>query len=269
MMELEHKGVKEVERMCISEENDDYQQPRNEKQLRNIKHKITKSKRESSKSGNIADNIVCIEEMTKTSQFVQTVKHMNGLHHPVVTLYTEQQITDIKRFCCIERGSVVGMEKTYNIGNFFVTPLVFKDLSVLRRSTGDHPIVIGPTFIHTTSSTKVFSSFLHDNADNLTQSQIEKLVIGTDEEMSIRTAIKRCLPGCTHVLCTRHLKQNANRYMENVVGFPLQDLKEVIDLLFGSNGVTQATDVDTHQHRVNRLRAVIMEKDSHAGEKSL
>ena len=65
MMELEHKGVKEVERMCISEENDDYQQPRNEKQLRNIKHKITKSKRESSKSGNIADNVRCIEEMTK------------------------------------------------------------------------------------------------------------------------------------------------------------------------------------------------------------
>ena len=129
--------------------------------------------------------------------------------------------------------------------------------------------MIGPTFIHTTSSTTVFSLFLHDVADNLTQSQIEKLVIGTDEEISFRTAIKRCLPGSTHVLCTRHLKQNANRYMEDVVGFPLQDRKEVIDLLFCSNGIIQATDVDTHQHRVNRLRAVINEKESHAGEKKL
>ena len=34
--------------------------------------------------------------------------------------------------------------------------------------------------------------------------------------------------------------------MEDVVGFPLKDRKEVIDLLFGSNGITQATDVDTH-----------------------
>ena len=55
--------------------------------------------------------------------------------------------------------------------------------------------------------------------------------------------------------------------MEDVVGFPLKDRKEVIDLLFGSHGITQATDVDTHQHRLNRLRAVINEKESHAGEK--
>ncbi|KAL3892167.1 hypothetical protein ACJMK2_004401 [Sinanodonta woodiana] len=266
--ELEQKGVKEVERMVHSETNDDFQQPRGEKQLRNIKHLIARTKHSPSKSGNIADHIVCVEEMTKTSKFVQTVKHLNGLQHPVVTLYNEQQITDIKRFCCIESGSVLGMDKTYNLGDFHVTPTVFKDLSVKKRSTDDHPIVFGPTFIHTNSSTKAYSAFLHDVADNLTDKQLQLLTIGTDEELAFKTAIKRCLPGSTHVLCTRHLKQNANRHMEDIVGFPLNDRQEILDLMFSSNGLVQKTDVDTHQQRLNQLRAVIDDKDSTVCEKT-
>ena len=40
---------------------------------------------------------------------------------PVVTLYTKQQINDTKRFCCTDNGDVLGMDKTYNLGDFHVT----------------------------------------------------------------------------------------------------------------------------------------------------
>ena len=64
--------------------------------------------------------------MTNTHSFVKNVKHVSGVQHPVVTLYTDQQIADIKRFCCKEQGAVIGVDKTYNLGDFHVTPTVYK-----------------------------------------------------------------------------------------------------------------------------------------------
>ena len=79
-----------------------------------------------SSGANAADNIIKVEEMTNTHSFVKNVKHVSGVQHPVVTLYTDQQIADIKRFCCKEQGAVIGVDKTYNLGDFHVTPTVYK-----------------------------------------------------------------------------------------------------------------------------------------------
>ena len=138
--------------------------------------------------------------LTKTLEFVRSVTHLQGINHPVITLYTAQQSRDIKRFCCKEDGAVLGIDKTINIGEFHVTPTVYKDLSVLRRTTLDHPICFGPTFVHTNSSTKAYYTFMHDVADNLTDNELSQLTIGSDEELSFKTSIKRCFPGSSHIL---------------------------------------------------------------------
>ncbi|KAH3819906.1 hypothetical protein DPMN_121650 [Dreissena polymorpha] len=107
---------------------------------------------------NAADQIITLEELTKTSSFVQTVKHLNGFNHRVITLFNSQQIRDIKRFCCENNGKVLGMDKTFNLWEFHVTPTVDKDISVVNRSTGESPICFEPKFIHTYSTTKAYSS---------------------------------------------------------------------------------------------------------------
>ena len=109
---------------------------------------------------------------------------MNGLQHPDVTLFTDQQMSVIKRFCCIETGAVSGIGKTYKPGDFHVTPTVYKDLSNLRRSTREHPIYFGQTFIQTSSTTRTCSTFFYDIADRLTDTEISELTIGSDEESS-------------------------------------------------------------------------------------
>ena len=40
--------------------------------------------------------------MTKTHNFVKTVIHISDVNHPVVTLFIDRQIVDLKRFCCKE-----------------------------------------------------------------------------------------------------------------------------------------------------------------------
>ena len=66
--------------------------------------------------------------MTKNHEKFQSVKHINGMNHPVIMLFTNQQINAIKRFCSREDAGFLGMDKTYNLGKFHVTPTVYKDI---------------------------------------------------------------------------------------------------------------------------------------------
>ena len=206
------KEVEDEEREMNQNENSDFNKHRHEKQLRSIKHEVTKTTNGNAVTKNIADQIICVEKMANTHEFV----HIHKQQHPVITLYTDQQITDLKRFCCTDNGFVLGMNKTYNLGEFHVTPTVYKDTSVIKRRTNDHPICFGPTFIHQTSTTKAYSSFLHDIADNLSDTEITNLTIGSDEELACKNAIRRCFNGCTHVLCTRHLKENKSDTLKSL-----------------------------------------------------
>ena len=124
---------------------------------------------------NVADHIVCVENMTQNLEFVRAVQHMKGFT-PNVILYTNNQINDIKRFCCKENGTVLGLDKIFNLGEFHVTPMVYKNLPVVRRTTQEHPICFGPTFIHSNSSTKTYSYFLHHISDHLTDKELSHLI---------------------------------------------------------------------------------------------
>ena len=203
----------------------------------------------------MADQVIAVEEMTRSHEFVK------GLNTPLVTVYTEQQMCDIRRFCCIENGCVLGIDKTYNLGEFYVTPTVYKDLSVESKKTEDHPICFGPTLIHTKSTTITYSRFLHEIADQLSESEISKLTIGSDEELALKSAIKRCFVGVTHVLCCRHLRKNAKDYMENLAGYPLEDRQELLREIFSPTGILEDTDQDTFRAKVSTLTEKIALKD--------
>ena len=83
--ELKHCSVKDVERQLNRDTSDDFEKHRNEKQLRNAKCNVTKDEHTRGMS-NIADQVICVEEMTKTHDFVQSVKHISGMNHPIITL---------------------------------------------------------------------------------------------------------------------------------------------------------------------------------------
>jgi len=43
---------------------------------------------------------------------------------------------------------VVGLDRTFNLRPTFVTNLVYKNKKVVKKSSSDHPIFIGPVFFH-------------------------------------------------------------------------------------------------------------------------
>jgi len=63
----------------------------------------------------------------------------------------EQQFDDIERFCACDdptRGSVLGVDPTFNLGDFYVTPTTYEHKLLRNRKAGKHPVFIGPVMIH-------------------------------------------------------------------------------------------------------------------------
>ena len=265
--DLKHLPPKGVENKLNSDTDDDLGKQRNYKQVKNFKYAVDKETRpDSAPMKNIADHIVCVENMTQNHEFVRAVQHVKD-STPNVILYTDQQIVDIKRFCAREGGTVLGLDKTFNLGEFHVTPTVYKNTSIIRRTSQEHPIWFGPTLIHNSSTTKTYSYFLHHISDHLTDTELSHLVIGSDDELSLKSAIKRSCVGSTHVLCKRHIRQNANDYLESKVGLPKKDRNNICEMLFGK-GLTESTDIDTYTSRAANIRQVAAEKDQSVTGKS-
>ena len=78
--------------------------PRDRKQVENAKYNEKKRREreegEEGKKGNFADQVLILLNMVKTeSDFVRCVK-VTSKKVPTCILYTEDQVKDIKRFCC-------------------------------------------------------------------------------------------------------------------------------------------------------------------------
>lgn len=125
------KGLPE---MRLSNLDDPGAGPRNSKQVRNARYLGKKDTRlDGMKLTNFADNVVIVEQRAKGGHdFVRRVITGPG-NVPSVILYTDQQIADIKRFCCSSssaHSTVLSIDKTYNLGDMFVTVSCFKNLAV-------------------------------------------------------------------------------------------------------------------------------------------
>ena len=71
---------------------------------------------------------------------------------PTVVLFTDQQLADLRLFCCsagdASMRSVLGVDMTFNLGPCFVTVVVYTCRAVVRNDTRSHPNFVGPMFLH-------------------------------------------------------------------------------------------------------------------------
>lgn len=191
-------------------------------------------------SNNIADQICYLENMiTDNDTFVRSMIRSGG-KSPTIILYTDEQIADLKTLCCSGK-TVLGVDKTFMLCKMHVTVTCYKQLTVTRHTTGEPPLFFGPMFVHDNSDYETYSYFFHHLKLKLAGTNLTKLVIGSDEEQAMVKAITTEFHNSTHVLCTRHLQQNARQHLTDD-GVALPDRKVILDKIFGSDGVVNATD---------------------------
>ena len=143
----------------------------------------------------------CKETSSGGEAFIRSVQ---AAPEPMCVLATNQQLSDVQRFCTgSPSSSVLSVDPTFNLGPFYVTPTTYKNLLV-ETERGQHPIVLGPILIH---QTKTFQPF-HYYASTLNPELRNLKSFGTDGEPELIKAFNVCFPHATHLRCTNHLRQN-------------------------------------------------------------
>jgi len=129
----------------------------------------------------------------------------------MVILYNDRQLAEIRALYTNKTvGSVLSVDKTYNLGRFYVTVTVYRNLALQRNGTQTTPSFIGLLFSTATQTLRPAVCFLDICL------HVCRVVVGSNEEQAIRKAAAHCFPGATLVACTRHLRENFYRNAEKV-----------------------------------------------------
>ena len=232
--------------------------PMDIKQVQNKKYYQRRKERESQNKtvnyrSNFSDNVQVVENLVHKHPFVQQVIHTKD------KVPTVSNMLDLERYC-VKQGQIIGFDKTFNLSkDIHLTVSAFKQKSFLRNSTQDHPIFLGSMMLHGSSTTESYASFFCHLASKLNASDSDCMVFGTDNEMSMRNAIKQAFPNATQILCMRHLIQNTENKLADKCGLEKKARREIINQLFGKDGLANADDSISFEVRSEEIQNHVLE----------
>lgn len=181
-------------------------EPRNPKQIYNARADVA-SKNKGEEKDEIFQLLMQLKnDYAAGGGFVQEVTFGKT---PEVIVAFDQQLNDVARFCTNPvHFSVLGIDPTFNLGQFFVTVTTYKHLMLKLKRSDEHPIFVGPCFIHmlqTTQSYHGFLSYLIGKKPVLR----ELKAYGSDGELPLLNALVATYPPPTIGLrCFIHMKDN-------------------------------------------------------------
>ena len=126
--------------------------------------------------------------------------HMTKECQLAVTLATTEQLKYIDEFCCIrEDPMILGIDMTYNMGSFYVTPTTFRNPQLIHQRTMVEPTLLGPTLIHSDHGELVYRTFAADLV-NARGGLKEIRVLGSDRAMEMFKGFQFLTPNLKHVI---------------------------------------------------------------------
>ena len=124
-----------------------------------------------------------------------------------------------------------------------MTNFVYKNSKVVRKETGDHPIFIGPMFLHWEGFFLTYNPFFaHIKARMQESIEHVQLRIGSDDEGDLTKALDNVFPTAQRLLCTKHIKDNVSDHLKNSIGVKDTERSEILDSIFGQSGLVDSTD---------------------------
>lgn len=219
--------------------------PRDPMQAKNFRRMSKQSQsRQSDKSDyhNHSDPLFAVLLQCKEQQgdlSTAFVREVRCAPEPEVVCATQQQLTDIERFCCNpQHFTVLGVDPSFNIGKFCYTLTAYRHLMVVDKVTGKHPVMIGPILFH---MRKLESSYklLTSTMVNLNPNLSGLLAFGTDGEHNVAKAFAEQFIFATHMRCKKHLEDNIESAMVRIGMSPKMRREMLLDIFGAKEGETQ------------------------------
>lgn len=207
---------------------------------------------------NFADEIQTVFTMSQSDDFVRYVV-LSRSRVPSVILYTDRQLREVKSFCFNRaEGSVLGFDKTYNLGSMYVTPSVYKNVALIRRRTRECPIFMGPVFVHGHSDFDTYAQFFGELSAKTVDCNSQQLTLGSDDELAVKKCFAHYFPRSSIVTCSLHLKENVGRKLDELLGSSSTLRKKLFDSLFGSGGLIDCDDIASFDACVESFRSGLL-----------
>nr|XP_047144397.1 uncharacterized protein LOC124817963 [Hydra vulgaris] len=243
------------------EENDALRDP---KQIRNKKY-YDKMKnttlRSTGNQKNFADNNQQVSYVLHDHLFLQSLEQTKNKISNVI-LYLEETIQQMKAMCSSARPSITGVDRTFNLGEVYVTVTVFKMQVVVHKELQLNPIFIGPLFLNGDAFDGTYAHFFTHlrNKFKEVSYKTENFIFETDQEKAMMSAIKLAFPESNQVLCIRHIKQNVESYLADKVGLEKEMRQVVMNGLFGSQGAVLSDDSIVFEERIKFVQNICKNK---------
>ena len=212
--------------------------PRNRQQVSDVKRNAKPKKDK--------DEMCELIKMSRleASQLKPFIRRVQVTPEPCCFVASDRQLNDLVRFCTTQflPASVLCIDKTFNIGNFFVTPTTYKHKILVDTHYGKEPTLLGPTMIHMQTKAESYKFFgssivsLDDELSNI-------LAIGSDRDVALRKGFSSCFPITTQLCCKGHLEQDIRRTMRDL-GIGQFHEKFFLEDVFGSEAKKELGLVD-------------------------
>ena len=206
--------------------------PRNERQL-----KYLKKAADGGESQSTQDPLATVIELQKAvlPGFIRDVV-CNDL--PTVILFTDQQIDNLVKFCCLKDGFVseLGVDLTFQLGPFYLLVTTYKNTLLEVKETKNPPSFLGPMMICLTKDHQTYTSFVQRLVREVPGFAKCLHVYGTDSEEALINSLAAGFQGSSHLLCYIHCKKNVQQKMKQT-GLSEDLAKHIFSAVFGKGGL--------------------------------
>lgn len=236
---------------------DDSMNAPNAKQIRDKVYWESK-KEDNPKLHNVADEVLAAISMCQNGESNIREILVTPKKPPSIVIYSDEQLEDLKTNCSGSSGSVLGIDRTFNLGPCFVTTTTYKNRKIIKRETLQNPIFLGPTLLHWDGETdSYYKFFCHLNSKLGFPSGLK---IGSDEEKAIMKAVRHAFVDPVQLLCTKHLKDNVRRYLKDKEGCSTKDRERIVSTIFGQEGIINADDSFSYDSKTADLDSHLKQK---------
>ena len=187
-------------------------------------------------------------------------------------LGTKVMCNDLGRFTSSDRLShPICVDPTFNMGQFEVTPVVYKHLFLTSKRTGKTPVFLGPTMIHHSKdfqTYKVLSSTCVSSCKGLEKA---KGYI-TDGEDALDKAWRTEIPKARHLRCMKHFESNCKQKLNSIGIKEGKQQKFFLGKVFGelneNNGIVDGENKSDVKSRLKKCKLELDDKEIHLLQKN-
>lgn len=195
----------------------------------------------------------------KLDVFIQDVK---AAPQPMCILSSEWQLDDMVRFLTSNHHfGVLTADTIYNLGEFYVTPLVYPHLMLEDTKTRKHPLLLGPMLIHQNVDLSAFNYFM-STLIGCRRELRHVMAYGTDGDKAIIEAMTHSFPYAIQLRCFIHFRRNVKEKLK-ILGIPSLVSQEFLGDIFGKRvgntfqeGLVDSNSADEVEECLHLLKPV-------------